>query len=363
MFHYIDGGADDEKTLSRNVTSFDDYQIEPRYLVDVANVDLNTSVLGAELEWPVFLCPTGASRLFHGDGEYAAARAAAAAGTLYSLSTLSTCDIESVAGASDGPKAFQVYVLRDPGLNRDLVARAREAGYRALILTVDVPTHGNRERDHRTGMTIPPKLSLMSWLDIARHPAWAWEKLTQPSVELANIRGWLGEASSTTLMGYIAEQFNPSVTWEDAAAMIKEWDGPFAIKGLLSAQDARRAADIGATAVIVSNHGGRQLESGISSLDALPAIVEAVGDRVEVLLDGGIRRGTDVLKALALGAKACGIGRAYLYGLGGAGQPGVERALHLLRAEIERGLVLAGCRSLGELDASFLQRRRQYRSD
>lgn len=359
MFHYIDGGADDEKTLGRNRSSFDEYQIEPRFLVDVANVDLRTSVLGSELEWPVFLCPTGVSRLFHGEGEFAAARGAADAGTLYSLSTLSSCDIESVARASAGPKAFQVYVLKDPGLNRDLVERARAAGYRALLLTVDVPTHGNRERDLRTGMTIPPKLSLMSWLDIARHPIWALEKLRQPEVELANIRGWLGQSSSTTLMEYVAQQFNPSVTWDQAEAMIKAWDGPFAIKGLLAPDDARRAADIGATAVIVSNHGGRQLESGISSLDALPAIAEAVGDRVEVLLDGGIRRGTDVLKALALGAKACGIGRAYLYGLGSGGQAGVARALKLLRAEVERGLVLSGCRSLAELDRSFLQRRMQ----
>ena len=358
MFHYIDGAAEDEVTLRKNTQAFDGFDLIPRYLVDVEEVDLSTTVLGQSLEWPVALSPTGMSRLFHHTGEQAVARAAKRAGTLYGLSTVSSFSIEDVARVSDGPKMFQVYVLRDAALNDELVDRCREAGYAALCLTIDVPVAGNRERDVRTGMTIPPRLTLRSLFDIARRPAWVWNHLTSPPLLLANVAHRIEEGSATasTLVQYIHRQFDPSVTWEDAARMVERWAGPFAVKGVLSVHDAKRAAEIGATAVIVSNHGGRQLDGGPATLDVLSEIVAAVGDQVEVILDGGIRRGSHVVKALALGARACMVGRPYLYGLGAGGEAGVDRALEILRTEVERCFRLVGCRSVSELNSDFVRR-------
>ena len=358
MFHYIDGAADDEWTLRHNTLAFDQFELMPRYLVDVSAIDTSTSVLGQPIDWPVFCAPTGMSRLFHHEGERAAARAAAAAGTLYSLSSLSSVSIEEVATATRGPKIFQIYVFRDRELNREFIQRCKAAGYVALCLTVDVPVPGNRERDLRTGMTIPPALTLMSLLDIARHPRWAWNQITREPVILANVVHKIAEGSKdvSTLVQYIHSQFDPTVTWDDAGWMIREWGGPFAIKGILSADDARRAVEIGASAVMVSNHGGRQLDSAPATIEALPAIVDAVGDRAEVILDGGIRRGVHVLKALALGARACMIGRPYLYGLGAAGEAGVLRALDILRTEIKRDMALLGCRTIEEIGSTFVRR-------
>ena len=359
MFEYIDGAAEDETTMRRNTAVFDEYDLVPRYLVDVADGRYPLTVLGTEVAWPVLIAPTGMSRLFHWQGELAVARAAHRAGTLYSLSTLSSHTIEDVAAASPGGKMFQIYVLRDPELNTALIERCRASGYTALCLTVDVPVQGNRERDLRTGMTIPPSFGPAQVLDIARHPAWVWNYLTRPRLTLANVAGRIAQGSTriSTLAEYIHDQFDPSVTWERAAKMIEAWDGPFAIKGILAADDARRAVDIGATAVIVSNHGGRQLDGAPATLDCLPAIARAVGGRAEVILDGGIRRGSHVVKALALGADACMIGRAYLYGLGAAGEAGVDRALGILRAETERALRLCGCARLDELDRRLVRRR------
>ena len=358
MFHYIDGAADDEVTLQRNTEAFDRWALIPRYLVDVEDVDLSTTVLGQRLAWPVALSPTGMSRLFHHTGEQAAARAAERAGTLYGLSTVSSFSIEEVAAASDGPKMFQIYVLRDAALNDELMDRCREAGYAALCLTIDVPVAGNRERDVRTGMTIPPRLTLRSLFDIARRPAWVFHHLTSPPLLLSNVAHRIdeGSASASTLVKYIHRQFDPSVTWDDAARMVKRWGGPFAVKGVLSVEDARCAVDIGATAVIVSNHGGRQLDGGPATVDVLPEIVEAVGDRVEVILDGGIRRGSHVVKALALGARACMVGRPYLYGLGAGGEAGVDRALEILRTEVERTFRLVGITSVADLGPDFVRR-------
>jgi L-lactate dehydrogenase (cytochrome) len=357
MWHYLAGAADDELTAAHNTRAFDGYQLVPNYLVDVEHIDLSTTVLGQRIEWPVFCAPTGSSRLFHTGGERAVARAARRAGTMYCLSTLATASIEDVAAVNDGPKCYQIYVMRDRGLTREHIARCRAAGYSALCLTIDVPVAGNRERDWRTGMSLPPRLSLMGLIDVALHPAWCYDYLTSPPLELSNVKDRIAEGTRdpTSVMTYIANQFDRSVTWKEAAWMVEEWGGPFAIKGVLSVADARRACEIGASAVMVSNHGGRQLDTAPAPLDMLPEIVAAVGERIEVILDGGVRRGTHVLKALALGARACMIGRGYLYGLGAAGEPGVDRALMLLRQEVERDFALTGVRNVAELGRSFLR--------
>ncbi len=360
MFHYMDGAAEDETTLRRNTAAFEDYELLPRFLVDVSKIDMSTSVLGQTIEWPVVLAPTGMSRLFHHQGELAVARAAARSGTIYSLSTVSTFSIEDVAGQCDGPKLFQIYVFRDRGLSKELIARCRDARYAALCLTVDVPVAGNRERDLRTGMVIPPKLTWMSMLDVALHVRWSYRYLTSPPFLLANVADRVPQSGSdvTTLIEYIGSQFDRTVTWEDAAWMIEQWGGPFAIKGVLSVDDAKRAVDAGASAVIVSNHGGRQLDGAPAPVDMVGEIVQAIGDRAEVICDGGVRRGTHVLKALAMGARACMVGRAYLYGLGAAGEHGVDRSLAILRSEIERDMALLGCSKVAELDERFVRKRR-----
>jgi L-lactate dehydrogenase (cytochrome) len=359
MFHYIDGAADDEWTLRHNTAAFDEYELAPRYLVDVHEIDTSTTLFGQAIEWPVFCAPTGMSRLFHHEGERAVAEAASRAGTFYSLSSMSSVNIEDIAAATAGPKMFQVYVFRDRGLNREFIQRCKACGYAALCLTVDVPVSGNRERDLRSGMTIPPALSLMSFLDIALHPRWVWHHLTGEPLVLANVVHKIaaGSADIHTLAEYIHSQFDPTVTWKDAAWMIEEWGGPFAIKGILAVDDARQAVEIGASAVIVSNHGGRQLDGVPATIEVLPQIVDAVADRAEVILDGGVRRGSHVLKALALGARACSVGRPYLYGLGAGGKIGVTRALDILRTEIERDMALLGCRRIGDISAKFIRAR------
>jgi L-lactate dehydrogenase (cytochrome) len=354
MFHYIDGAAGDEWTMRRNTRAFDAYELVPRYLVDVSEIDLSTSVFGQRIDWPVFCSPTAMNRLFQHEGECAVARAAADAGTLYSLSTISTASIEEVADASDGPKLFQVYVFKDRGLNVEFLERCRAARYAALALTVDVPLAGNRERDLVTGMTIPPRLTLMSLLDIALHPTWVWHHLTKPPIELANVRERTS-GSVTTLVQYFNDQLDRSVTWDDAAWMIREWGGPFAIKGILSAEDARRAVEIGATAVMISNHGGRQLDTAPAPIEVLKEVVDAVDGRAEVILEGGVRRGVHVLKALALGATACSMGRPYLFGLGAGGEAGVRRALGILRNDIERDMALLGCKNVREITPAMVR--------
>ena len=359
VFDYADGAAEDEVTARRNEAAFEDYDLLPRVLRDVSSVDLSTTVLGTPVSMPVLLAPTGMTRLFHHDGETAAARAAHRAGVVYTLSSLSTVSIEDLAAASDGPRWFQIYVWKDRGLVREFFDRCRAAGYDALMLTVDMPVLGQRERDLRNGMTIPPSLTLGSALDAALHPSWWWNFLTKPRIGFANVagKGDAGHGDLTALWTYINTQFDPSVTWRDLEWMIGEWNGAFAVKGVLDAEDAARAASLGARGIVVSNHGGRQLDHSPASLDALPAVVEAVAGRAEVILDGGIRRGADVAKALALGARACAIGRAYLYGIGAGGEQGVDRALELLRAELRRALALLGCPSVTALGPEHVRRR------
>ncbi len=355
---YLNGAADDEVTRRRNCASFDDYQLVPRYLVDVDTVDLSTTILGQRIALPLISAPTGFPRLFHSEGERAVATAVAEADTIYTLSTVSTFSIEDVAAFCDGPKWFQIYSLRDRALTGEFIERCRETGYHALVLTVDVPVAGNRERDHRTGLSLPPKLTLRSMLDIARRPRWVWQHLTTPRMQLANMVGRVSEANETdtTLIDFINNQFVRTVTWDDAAWIVERWGGPFLIKGILSTDDALRARDIGASGVILSNHGGRQLDSAPSALDMLPAVRDAVGDDMTLVCDGGIRRGTDVLKALALGADACMTGRPFLWGLAAAGVDGVRRTLEILRAELERDMMLLGCRSIKEVTADYVQR-------
>jgi L-lactate dehydrogenase (cytochrome) len=352
-FDYLDGGAEDEVTLSRNRAAFDRWALVPRTLVDVGKIDLATSVLGQRIDLPVVLAPCGLARLLHRDAEVAAARAAHRAGTAHVLSTMGSTSIEDLAGHTSGPLWYQIYVWRDRGLLRGFLERAREHGYRAVCLTVDSPVVGRRERDLR-GNTEPPRLNARTALDACLHPAWTFGLLRGPRLGLPNVlpgvKGDLGRLGRRA-----GQSFDPTLTWSDLEWMVQQWQGPFAIKGIQSASDARRAVDCGVGAVIVSNHGGRQLDHAPATLDVLPEIVEAVGDRAEVLVDSGVRRGSDVVKALALGARACLVGRAYLYGLAAGGEAGVDRALALLRAEIERVLALVGCASPADLDASWLR--------
>ena len=358
LFHYIDGGADDETTLRNNTAAFDRYRLIPRVLQDVTHTDLRTRVLGCELDMPLLLAPTGMSRFFHHRGELAVASAAARFGTLYSLSTVATTAIEDVANAHAGPKLFQLYVLRDPGINDELIDRCAAAGFHALCLTVDTVVQGNRERDLRTGMTVPPALTAKSFAGFFARPQWCYRFLSSPRLQMANVAHRIAEGSAqvSSLASYINGQFERGLNWRAAERIRARWRGPFAIKGILSVEDARRAADIGASAVIVSNHGGRQLDGVPAPVEVVGEIAAAVGDRVEVILDGGIRRGSHVLRALALGATACMMGRPYLYGLAAGGQAGVERVLSLLRAEMERGLILAGRPRLADIDGTMIRR-------
>jgi L-lactate dehydrogenase (cytochrome) len=358
MFDYIDGAAEDEVTMARNISGFGDWALVPRVLSDVSSIKLDTTIQGIASKLPLVLSPTGGTRLFHHEGELASSAAAAEAGLIFTLSSMSTYDIETVGANTSGPKWFQIYVWKDRAVVKEFIERARSSGYQALVLTVDVQTSGQRERDLRNGFTLPPKFTLSSLFDMALHPWWWWTTLTKPPITLANVAGKTMGVQNATAMGqYAASQLDPTVSFDDLAWMIEQWKGPFLVKGVTNAQDARRIADIGATGVIVSNHGGRQLDQSIAAIDALPQIVEAVAGKAEVLLDGGIRRGTDIIKALSLGARACMMGRPFLYGLAAAGKPGAARAIDILGSELKRSMMLLGCDDIHALNPSFLQRR------
>jgi L-lactate dehydrogenase (cytochrome) len=356
LFNYIDGGSDDESNVLGNVDAFDSARLIPEYLIDVANIDLTTKVLGREISMPLFLSPTGMTRLFHHDGETAVSKAAADAGTYYSLSTVGATTIEDVAAACSGPKCFQIYVMKDRGLTREFIQRCKDSNFDSLALTVDIPVASNRERELRYGFSMPPKLNLVGFAGFALKPGWVYNALTHPQAQLANVAHKIPEGSSksTSLMEYIANQFDPAVTWDDMEWMMSEWGGPFAIKGILSPADARKAVNAGVSAIMVSNHGGRQLDGALSAFDALGPIVDEVGGECEIICDGGIRRGTHVLKALARGATACSMGRPYLFGLAAGGQEGVAKALALLRAEIETNMGLLGCTSIDQVSGKHI---------
>jgi len=354
IFHYIDGGSDDEVTLKRNTESFNSCDLVPNVLSDVSNIDLSTTVFGQKIDFPLFLSPTAMHRLYHHHGERAAAKAAEKMGTMFSMSTMSTTSIEEMSNVASGPKLFQLYIHKDRGLTDNLIERCKVAGFNGLCLTVDTVVAGNRERDHRTGFSTPPRLTLDSLLSFALHPGWSLNYLFREKFKLANIIHMTEKGSSVdkSIMDYINEQFDPSMNWKDAEYCIKKWKGPFALKGVMSIEDAKKAIDIGATAIMISNHGGRQLDGSRAPFDQLADIVDAVGDKVEVILDGGVRRGTHVLKALALGAKACSFGKAYLYALAAGGQKGIEIILKKMKLEIERDMILMGCKTVKDLNRS-----------
>lgn len=357
VYQYLERGADDEYSLANNTRAFDRYQLQPRALADVSRIDTRTRVLGCDLQWPVMLAPTGMTRLFHHDGELAVARAAARAGSLYSASTFSSTDLESIAAAAPGPKLFQVYVVTDAALNQQLLQRARAAGYDALCLTIDTVVGGNREAVVRAGMNIPPKLGIKSALQFAARPGWVWNYLRRPKWDLANLSSQIrpGKHGKRDMASYLGGLLERRLNWRHAQQIIRQWDGPVAIKGILSAADACRAVELGATAIIISNHGGRQLDGTPAPIELVAEIRQAVGPDVDLIVDGGIRRGTHILKALALGATACSIGRPYLYGLAAGGEAGVDRALQMLRSELERDMTLAGCASIADIGADLIR--------
>jgi L-lactate dehydrogenase (cytochrome) len=358
LFHHVDGAAETEFTASRNVLAFDEYEFVPQCLVDVSNVWTKTHVLGQDIEWPVICAPTGASRFFHPEGGRAVARAAAAAGTLYGLSTVATTSLEEVATASSGPKFFQVYIFKNREITFDLIERCRRAGYAALCVTVDVPVTAKRERDLRTGWGYPIRLTSKSVASFATHLPWLVGQIRHGRISMPNVAAQCRSDSLIAQTRFISEQLDASVCWKDVRQMIELWKGPFAIKGIMSVSDARQAVDIGATAVVVSNHGGRQLDGAAASVAVLPEIARAVGSELDVILDGGIRRGAHVLKALSLGAKAVAVGRAYLYGLAAGGQTGVRQSLETLRTELTRAMKLAGCTDVTDIDPALVRLRR-----
>ena len=357
IFHYIDGGADDETTLKRNTNSFDDCDLIPNILRSVGEPDLSTTVFGRKIDMPIFLSPTAMQSLYHPDGDKASARAAEKFGTMYSMSTMASFSIEEIANISSGPKLFQLYIHKDKSFTDDLIDRCKRANFDGLCLTVDTLVAGNRERDHRTGFTTPPKFTLESIMNFAMRPGWLFRYFTNKKFELANIKHKTDKGTNITksVIDYVNEQYDPQMNWEDAEYCIKKWDGPFALKGVMSVEDAKRAVDIGCTAIIISNHGGRQLDGSRTPFDQLKAISDAVGDKIEIILDGGVRRGTHILKALSLGATACSGGRLYLYALAASGQIGVEKALSNLRNEIERDMKLMGVSSIDQLSRKNLK--------
>jgi len=360
IFHYIDGGADDEVTLNRNTSSFNDYDLVPSVLNDVSNIDMSTTVLGEKIDFPLFPAATAMHRLYHHEGERASARAAEKMGTIFGTSTMGTVSIEEVAKINKGPKLFQLYIHKDRGLTDNLLERCKKAGFSSMCLTVDTVVAGNRERDRRTGFTTPPKLTLGSLLSFALHPGWTINNLIHEKFKLANIIHMTEKGSSIdkSVIDYINEQFDPNMNWKDAEYCVKKWNGPFALKGVMSVEDAKKAIDIGCTAIMISNHGGRQLDGSRAPFDQLAEIVDAVGDKIEVILDGGVKRGTHVLKALSLGAKACSFGKGYLFALAAGGQKGVEKILENMKTEINRDMKLMGCKNVGELNRSKLIHRK-----
>jgi L-lactate dehydrogenase (cytochrome) len=356
VFDYIDGAAEDERTLAENTDAFRRIGFRPRVLRDVTTVDTTTTVLGRPLPLPLVLSPTGFARIADPQGELAVARAAERAGLPYTLSTIATRSIEEVAAVSDGPKWFQVYVWRDRGLVKEMIQRAADADFEALVLTVDTAVLGRRERDVRHGFSLPPKLGLGTLIDGALHPGWTWSFVRAEPIKFANVVGReVGDGSDpVSLADYINTQFDPSLSWSDIGWLRDQWDGPIVVKGIQTVADAEVAADVGVEAVALSNHGGRQLDSAPSPISLVAPVVDAVGDRCEVLCDGGVRRGSDIVKAVALGARACMGGRLHFYALGAAGERGVDFVLDMLAADVRRTMALLGTASIGELSRDYL---------
>jgi isopentenyl diphosphate isomerase/L-lactate dehydrogenase-like FMN-dependent dehydrogenase len=359
VFDFADGGAEDELTLRRNESAFDDIDLLPRPLSGAATRDLSIDLLGKTLSLPVIIGPTGLGGLFWPDGERCAARAAAAAGTAYCLSHGSVCTLEQLAETGISPRWMQVFIYRDRAFTRELTERAAKANYDALVLTTDNQMLGNRERDLRNGFTIPPRFGLTGMAGMALKAEWLWRMRDElKRITFGNyVRP--GEASDIkSLAGRMSQLLDPAMHWGDVDELRKVWTRPLILKGILHPDEARMAVERGVDALIVSNHGGRQLDGAASGLDALPAILDAVGGRIPVLVDGGIRRGTDVVKALALGAKACLIGRPQLWGVATAGEAGVTRVLEIFAQEIDRAMGLCGVTRIDQIDKTLLLKQR-----
>tara|TARA_R110000823_G_scaffold18247_1_gene57141 strand:- start:420 stop:1568 length:1149 start_codon:yes stop_codon:yes gene_type:complete len=357
VFDYIDGGSDDELTLRRSVDRFSDYEWVWKSLVDVSTVRTQTRVFGQPSSQPFFVSPTAASRLFHPmRGELATARAAEAAGVPYSVSTLASHSIEDIAKAAPTiPKFIQVYVWKDRGLVRDFLARAKAAGYVGCILTADAVIAGHRERDPRNGFSIPPPVNFKTATQALARPGYLLDLARSPEIGPANFQGV--DTEGRDVMGVINDLFDRTMTWKDAEWMAQEWGGPFAVKGISTADDARRAVDSGASAVWLSNHGGRQIDTSVPVVDLVPEVRAAVTEKIEVIADGGVRRGSHVLKLIVRGATSVALGRACLYGLAAGGEVGVTRALDILGADVARLLALLGVPDVNDLDQSLLRLR------
>ena len=351
IFHYIDGGADDETTLLRNTKSFEDCDLIPNVLRGVEDIDLSIKLFGKKIDLPFFLSPTALQRLFHYEGEMAVGQAAEAFNTFFGISSLSTVSASEISKLK-GPKIFQLYYHKDKELTKNMIDECKEKKFDALALTVDTITGGNRERDLKTGFTSPPKFTLKSILSYATSPSWTLNYLVRKKFDLPFLSDYVGEGTkfAVSVSDYFSTMLDQSMSWKNAEEIRKYWNGPFCLKGIMSAEDAKKAVKIGASAIMISNHGGRQLDGSRSPFDQLKEILDAVGGKIEVICDGGIRRGTHILKALSLGANACSGGRLYLYALAAAGREGVEKTLENLQNELIRNMKLLGCKKISELN-------------
>ena len=356
IFHYIDGGADDETTLKRNTKSFEDCDLVPNVLRGVEDIDLSIKLFGKRIDLPFFLSPTALQRLFHYEGEMAVGQAAEAFNTFFGISSLSTVSASEISKLK-GPKIFQLYYHKDKELTKNMIDECKEKKFDALALTVDTITGGNRERDLKTGFTSPPKFTLKSILSYATSPSWTLNYLVRKKFDLPFLSDYVGEGTkfAVSVSDYFSTMLDQSMSWKNAEEIRKYWNGPFCLKGIMSVEDAKKAVNIGASAIMISNHGGRQLDGSRSPFDQLKEILDAVGGKIEVICDGGIRRGTHILKALSLGANACSGGRLYLYALAAAGREGVEKTLENLQNELIRNMKLLGCKKISELNRNNIR--------
>ena len=357
IFHYIDGAADDEVTLRRNTEAFEKVDLVPNVLKGVEDIDISTEIMGKKIDAPLFFSPTALQRLFHYEGEFAVGKAAEKFNTFFGISSLATVSIKEIGDKFSCPKLFQLYIHKDKGLNESMIEKCKINNFDAIAITVDTIVGGNRERDLYTGFTSPPKLDLKSFLSFAFHPDWTLNYLFRRKFELPELQDFVQEGTNINISigDYFSTMLDQSITWDSISDIKNKWGGHLCLKGIMSVEDAKKAVDVGATAIMVSNHGGRQLDGSRSPFDQLAEIVDTVGDKIDVICDGGVRRGTHVLKALSLGAKACSGGRMYLYALAGSGRKGVERAYSLIQEEIIRDMKLMGCRSLKELNRNNLR--------
>ena len=357
VFHYIDGAADDEVTYRRNTEAYENCDLVPNVLKGIKDIDMSTTVMGQKIDMPIYCAPTALQRLFHPDGEIGVGLAAEKFGTMFGVSSLGTASIKEISKLISSPKLFQLYVHKDEGLNNYLIDQCKEHNFDTMAITVDSSVGGNRERDLYTGFTIPLNLSLKSIISFATHPSWAFNYFTKPKWELSNLNKHVTEGTNlmTSVGDYFTKMLDRSLSWKKVEDINKKWGKPLAIKGIMSVEDAKKAVDVGASAIMISNHGGRQLDGSRSPFDQLEEIVNAVGDKIDVVCEGGIKRGTHILKALSLGAKACSGGRMYLYALAAGGQRGVEMALGNLKKEIERDMILMGVSNIKELSKKNLR--------